>query len=100
MSCSSCGAALRAETAWCGQCFAPAGPRPHAVPQPPAGARPAYSRWASGPTSFGPVGRVLLTLLVLLVEYWLYRFNILGFLVVTVLAVPLVLRDIWKRARV
>jgi hypothetical protein len=50
--------------------------------------------------TFGPIGRIVLTLLVLLVEYWLFRFNLLGFALMTVLVVPLVLRDIWKRARV
>ena len=101
MTCASCGAGLRPGMTWCGQCFAPTeAPAPGVPAPPPAAPVQLYSRWQGGPTSFGPVGRVLLTLLLLAFEYWLYRFNLLGFAITTVLVVPLVLRDVWKRSAV
>lgn len=59
-----------------------------------------YSRWHGGPTSFGPVGRIALTLLVLLAAVWLLEFNPLGAVVFLLVGAPLVLRDVWKRTAV
>lgn len=59
-----------------------------------------YSRWHGGPTSFGPFGRVLCTLLLLLFELWLLKVNIFGFAITVITLVPLVLRDVWKRSSV
>ena len=92
---------MRPGVTWCGQCFAPVQGEPPAVPAaPPAPPTQLYSRWQGGPTSFGPVGRIVLTLLLLAFEYWLYRFNVFGFVTTMVLLVPLVLRDVWKRSPV
>ena len=59
-----------------------------------------YSRWAASPTSFGPLGRVVLTLLLVLVQMWLVQTNLIGAVVFGLLGVPLVLRDVWKRVPV
>ncbi|MFN2539933.1 MAG: hypothetical protein ABR549_17510 [Mycobacteriales bacterium] len=109
MSCSSCGAVLRAGMTWCGQCFtpvaaaaepaAPAVPR-RWVPAPGLETRQVYSRWHGGPTSFGPTGRIACTVTLVLFEYWLWRFNLLGFAITMITVVPLVLRDVWKRSAV
>jgi hypothetical protein len=85
-SCPSCGAHIVDDLEWCNQCYAklPAAPAPRTprVGDPPADGRPspwvrsnigrpdgriepAFSRWRGGATSFGPVGRTLLTLGVL-----------------------------------
>ncbi len=83
-ACRSCGAPLPGEVRWCLQCFAPVvelTPRPKPLPPlerveepPPSVARSplrgdhhvtTYSRWRGGPTSFRPVGRIVLTLAVL-----------------------------------
>lgn len=75
--CPTCGARLRPDLAWCGRCLTPV-PTPE-NPEPdqrPLWARaqlsetgpdhvPAYSRIRAGPTSFGVVGRSLLTVLLL-----------------------------------
>lgn len=108
MTCASCGAGLRPDATWCGQCFAAVGGAapPPVVPGRPVPAREelqltqVYSRWQGGPTSFGPVGRVVLTLLVLLVGLWLLETNPIGGVVYALLAAPLVLREVWKRSAV
>jgi hypothetical protein len=76
------------------------------LPAPPRVGTPderQYSRARSGVTSFGPTGRVVITALTLAppVTFWLIGGT--GLLVPIViwglLAVPLVLRDVWKRER-
>jgi hypothetical protein len=82
-TCSRCGAKVYAGAAWCGQCFAPvAEPEPASpselapppasplasrmpVPKEPAHV-PTFSRWRGGPTSFGPAGRTVLSVLAVL----------------------------------
>jgi len=59
-----------------------------------------YSRWHGSPTSFGPTGRVLATLALVLFEYWLWKFNIIGFAITMITVVPVVMRDVWKRTPV
>jgi hypothetical protein len=112
---------------WCGQCFAalPRVPEDRAslqiaVRQRAAGAPVVpseFSRWRSSPTSFGPVGRSLLTVLTLIglvAGYPLLRGFILaavgmdvpgtGFVIMyVVLAIPAglyLVGRIWKRVRV
>lgn len=85
---------------WCGQCFASLAPPEDRRPAQPLAMTRVYSRWHGSPTSFGPTGRVLATLLVVLFEYWLWKFNLLGFAITMVTVVPLVLRDVWKRTPV
>ncbi len=67
-TCPSCGARLAPDLAWCGQCLR-ALPRESTSPAAVARRLPQperheaiYSRWKGGPTSFGPVGRILMTL--------------------------------------
>jgi ribosomal protein L40E len=71
--CRACGATAASSAEWCGQCFAEL-PREHAPaplqmllrPQAPpkveATPPAVYSRWRSSDTSFGPIGRALLTI--------------------------------------
>ena len=89
---------MRADASWCGQCHAPVGTvqATPSLPEPPLRMEQVYSRWAGGPMSFGPVGRVLLTAFALLVELWLVRTNLIGAVVVGIFVLPLVLRDVWK----
>jgi hypothetical protein len=80
---------------WSGQ---PA--RPAAVlsaPPPPA---PVYSRWRGGETSFGPLGRIGCTVVVLGIAAWLFLVEPLCGVIWTVVACPLALSSIWKRERV
>jgi hypothetical protein len=102
---------------WCGQCFAPvAAPAPTGQPAayvpmrhvPTASAPPAvrWSRWEKTPTTFGPLGRVIATvgvvvpLLVMVVGGIVDPFvwggaGIWGFVIM-----PWALRDIWKAGAV
>jgi hypothetical protein len=108
MTCPQCGAVARPDATWCGQCHAPFGtPAPAAssgrfVPA-AAGptATPVYSRWRGGPTSLGPFGRVSWTLGVLLVAAFAVFSQDIFFIGIWVLLVgPLVLRSVWKSARI
>jgi hypothetical protein len=96
-TCPSCGARVANDLEWCNQCYsassavqtpaasavvdAPADPqRPlwvrSNIGQPDVKIAPEFSRWRGGPTSFGPVGRILLTLgviVMLIVGYPLLR---------------------------
>ena len=87
--------------AWCGQCFAPVG-APVVPPAPVAQEQrhlPTYTRWRKTATTFGPVGRVLWTLMALLLIA-LCVFSQDPFAVVAALVVAFaVLRSVWKRAR-
>jgi hypothetical protein len=83
-TCPRCGARVTNDATWCGQCFAsipvkPPAPAPgesgvlaasRASTRIPVQRDPAhvatYSRWKKGATSFGPVGRILLTILTLI----------------------------------
>lgn len=122
-TCPSCGARVTAEATWCGQCFTPIdrspasatglrGPRPKQEFH-----QPTYLRWHGGETSFGPVGRTVMTLGVLLglmIGYPLTRGLIFatvgvdvpgtGFLLMyaglAALAGIWLLGRIWKRTRV
>lgn len=60
-----------------------------------------HSRWRSSPTTFGPVGRVLATLAVLLMGPWtaISVFTILYVPVWIMLAI-IILRQVWQRQKV
>ncbi|MHB1614991.1 MAG: hypothetical protein ACYCXA_11560 [Actinomycetes bacterium] len=63
-----------------------------------------YSRWRSDATTFGPAGRVVITVLVLaigllMVPGGLTGLDVGGLLVWYAVVTPLVLRDVWKRSR-
>ena len=130
-TCPECGAQVADDLAWCNQCYealstgsaasAPDAERPlwarANVGQPDVKVVPEFSRWRGGATSFGPVGRVLLTLgvlLLLVVGYPVLRglvFTVVGidvpgngFVVMYVcVAIPAgayLLSRVWKRERV
>jgi len=106
-TCRACGENLKGDVMWCLRCYAPVRhltPRP---PQPPAvhlvqprDERP-MSRWKAGATTFGPVGRLTITVLVLLFAPW--SMNGVAIFVLwppyLVLA-GLVLNGTWKRDHV
>jgi hypothetical protein len=122
--CRACGAPLAPEVRWCLRCYAPVlqlTPRERQLPglpeveEPPPWANrsplrdpdarpPTYSRWRAGPTTFGPVGRLTLTLVVLLVFPWdaLVSLNPLRlwFMLGYTIFGTYVLRHTWRRERV
>jgi hypothetical protein len=125
-ACHGCGGELSPGLSWCPRCYAPvAGSEQGATPlwvrtqmrdrEPPAKA--VYSRWRAGPTSLGLLGRVLLSICVLVgsvVGYPLARGGILaaagfdipgkGFQVMYAVVAAIIslflLARIWRRARV
>lgn len=114
----ACGAALPADAAWCPQCYAPvagrgaeevagaglvvgangflvAPPRPH-VTGPPRG-----SRLRRSELTFGPIGRVVMSVLVLLPLVFLLDslpYGAVGAVMWSFIVLPLCYRDIWRRA--
>ena len=64
--------------------------------RPPA---PPRSRWARSATTFGPVGRLVGTGLLVVVGAWLVWANPLGAILWWFVAVPWILRDLWKPGR-
>ena len=121
--CAQCASVLTPGAAWCGLCLQPI----HAAPVAPvdspfspvgAPAGPASgefrtsapptkadlfseSRWRSSSVTFGPMGRIVMTILLFL-PYGLFMmslpFGIVGIIVWTGLLVP-GLRDVWRRDR-
>ncbi|MDP9102350.1 MAG: hypothetical protein M3N21_09425 [Actinomycetota bacterium] len=60
-----------------------------------------YSRWRGGPTSMGPVGRISWTVGVLSVAALsVFSGNPFSIGVWCLFAGPLILRSVWKRARI
>jgi len=136
-TCPSCGARVADNLEWCNQCYAalpadeaPAEPaaaspvegerplwtRAH-IGNPPVKIEPEFSRWRGGTTSFGPFGRGLLTLgviVMLIVGYPILRgliFTVIGMdvpgdgliLLYAVAAIPgavYLLNRGWKRERI
>ena len=74
-ACRACGTRLPADVRWCGLCHAPVReftPRMPlhqgdfvGMPTATGGYRPHWSRWDRSPTTFGPAGRIVATLLFL-----------------------------------
>lgn len=60
---------------------------------------PATSRWTSSATTFGPVGRMVGTVLLLAVGVWLAVFALVGAAVWWFVIVPWALRDLWRPGR-
>jgi len=104
-TCRECGAALSPDLRWCGRCLAPITefaareivPGSY-VESPRAQVR--YSRWQGGPTSFGPVGRVLATILVFLFGPWTFSSFPILFGPIWIVIAVVVLKSIWKKERV
>ena len=137
-TCPSCGANVAEDLEWCNQCYsalpaaaAPAetvasevpieGDRPlwtraH-IGNPPVKIEPEFSRWRGGATSFGPFGRALLTLgviVMLIVGYPILRgliFTVIGmdipssglivmYAVAAIPAAVYLLSRVWKHERI
>jgi hypothetical protein len=123
-ACRTCGAPLPPDVRWCLRCFAPVlqlTPRERPLPpldrveEPPPWVNasplrdpdarpPTYSRWRAGPTTFGPVGRLTITAVVLAFFPWdavvsLNPFRLWFMLGYTIFA-TYVLRQTWKKERV
>ena len=120
-SCARCDAALPETAQWCGQCFAPratidsgsrggsimtAVARPVSAPAalPPTVVR---SRWRKTTTTFGPVGRVIATIclivpfVIMLVGGLIGDVFALGGAAVWLFVImPWGLRDVWKAGQV
>jgi hypothetical protein len=106
-TCRACGANLKGDVMWCLQCYAPVRqltPREPQLPTAylvqPKDERP-MSRWKAGATTFGPVGRIAITLLVLLFAPW--SMNGIAIFVLWppyLVIATLVLRTTWKRDHV
>lgn len=119
-TCTECGATLAPDLEWCGQCYTPikkgAGQAPaeKEEPAPWPIEPPQYSAWRSGPYSFGPIGRSVLTGIMILLGVVVYlaakivgrHFGIPGLSLVlvflgiyTVIAI-IVLWGVWRPTRV
>lgn len=113
MTCDRCGAISPVGADWCGQCHV----RFDASPELSPGARsrlasisPAtvaapqkFSRWKASETSFGPIGKLAITVVVLAVAGWLVvvaNLDPLPAIVWCGLFAPWILRDLWRRHRV
>ena len=115
-----CGAVRDRSISWCSQCHAP-----HPPPQEPPDARfvpfgesmpyrpplaprtpelgPPGGRWRSGEITFGPVGRIVATVLVTMPLLWFLKnalpFGFVGLVIYGAVLWPWALRDIWGRTR-
>ena len=125
--CRRCGARLWPDVMWCTQCYEPVRqltPRDRQLPpirdieEPPPWVRrsplrgpketPVYSRWRAGPTTFGPVGRILITIVVLVFfpSGGYAGFGsamgplLLWYLLGYTLVATVVLRSVWRKERV
>jgi hypothetical protein len=56
-----------------------------------------YSRWEAGPTSFGPAGRLAITVLVGVWLLWCFSNNFVILCLPLGFVAGVVLRDVWKR---
>lgn len=92
------------EATWCLACHVPKRPETLAAESrardQATKATPQYSRTKAGISSFGLTGRVAITVATLAMLAFLLKFNILGGVLWLVVAVPLILKDTWKRARI
>ena len=108
--CRACGGALPPDLRWCATCYAPVALySPREPVHEPGGYvgqprhTPRTSRWRAGPTSFGPVGRILSTVaLAALFPWWglggnpFFLWSMMGWLGMA----GIFLRSVWKRERV
>lgn len=83
----------------------PAPARSFATPAPSPPPHFRYSRWAKGPTTFGPTGRILATLLLLtplplLVVSAAIGIGIIGVGLYLLIVLPWALRHIWAKAKI
>lgn len=121
--CHACGASVSTAAEWCGQCYAPRDraatglmatppgsimaptrPVPAAATLPPQVIR---SRWRKTKTTFGPVGRIIATVgLILPFIFFVVigiltgGFTIFGAVIWGFIIMPWGLRDVWKAGQV
>jgi hypothetical protein len=107
MTCPTCGAAVRPDASWCGQCHGSvnvaevAAPVRSAPVQEQPGQTPSFSRWRGGATSMGPFGRVAWTVFMLAFGVlFLWSGNPFAIGPWWLIAMPLVLRSVWARKRI
>ncbi len=113
-TCRHCGTTLPADVRWCGLCYEPVreftsrAPLHARIPEPeparrirlgsPANERAGgrYSRWEKTPTTFGPVGRSVLSVLLVawIVSAFFTMFVVFWLILASVGA--WILRDVWK----
>jgi hypothetical protein len=76
------------------------GPRPGGAMPLPESVR--LSRWKGSQTTFGPVGRLVLTVALLLpvVFFWFAGMFWLGGIIYVFVLLPWAMRDLWRRTRV
>jgi len=108
-TCRDCGAALPPSVRWCLQCYARVqelSPRPRTEGTYVGSLQPEtrYSRWRAGPLTFGPAGRIAITVLVVLFGSGIVvgGFNpaSLWFLSGYVTAATLILKQTWTKVRI
>ncbi|MGH2808089.1 MAG: hypothetical protein ACRDKT_12540 [Actinomycetota bacterium] len=116
MKCPSCGATVAEDARWCPQCYTRFDETPvedvegrgteNPFAHPEAYRRPppaTWSRWKASATAFGPVGRVLASLALLLPFYFFFTAGVLGLVGMAMwlfVVMPMALRSIWKRTRI
>jgi len=108
-ACPACAAALPAGAQWCGQCFAQVPSYDAFVPGAALPDQPVVmrtTRWGKTPTTFGPLGRIIATigllipLAVMTGGGFAVMFSWGGALVYAVVILPWGLRDVWQAGRV
>lgn len=119
MKCPSCGATVADAAQWCPQCYArfddtpidesvddggrdfeSAFAHPETYRPPPPSQ---WSRWKASATTFGPIGRVVASLSLLIPFYFFFTAGVLGFVGMAMwlfIVMPAALRSIWKKTRV
>jgi len=73
------------------------------VPVPPLPETRVYSRWRGSQVTFGPVGRLVMTVLMLVPMWWFSQAVVgawPGLVIWGVFILPWGLRDIWRRTRI
>jgi hypothetical protein len=113
MRCPNCQAAIADGAKWCPQCYARFDEPVEAIEEPakevahPETYRPPprtqWSRWRAGAMTFGPVGRVVASLALLIPFYFFFYAGVLGIVGMAMwifIVMPAALRSIWKRTRI
>jgi hypothetical protein len=106
-NCRACGAPLPADVRWCTLCLEPVReltPRAAVHTGDFVGElhdEPRYTRWRAGPTSFGPVGRIVATVAVILMGPWtgVSMFTIL-YVPVWIMLSTMILKEVWQRQKI
>lgn len=106
-NCRACGAALPPSVRWCTLCLEPVReltPRAAVHAGDYVGdlhEEPRYTRWRAGPTAFGPVGRIVATVAVILMGPWtgVSMFTIL-YVPVWIMLSTMILKEVWQRQRI